>query len=405
MKLLFLVDQLDRYSLADSDLWTADLAARWVERGHSVHLICLLPLESWQEPFDPPGVTIARPTPDTFEAELGEALRHEPDAVHITSRGPFGPRVREILRDLPVLVDVHDFWPICPNDDLLRRPLLEACAVHHPHAQCGPCAGLSRLRAMDARREVAAGARIVIAHSAGQRRRLEAGLGRPVELVDYGVDPSRFRARPTPPLEADVLTLLTLPPRPRVLILGPPTQTRGAAHVLDLLVACRARLRDIEFVVAGRDATNPDWHHMLLAEAREMGLADHVRALTRVPESDLPALFAASDVAAAPWIGNAPGGLGLQQAMSSGLPIVGSPIGAVVELVSHGQDGLLIPVEQVSPFSRALCGLLVDDMARIVLGESARLHAIEHHDRERTLVALEGLYHRLRGTTRAGVAA
>jgi len=402
---LYLVDQLDRYSLTDADLWTADLATRWAERGHHVHVMCLQPLDAWQEPRDAPGVIISRPTPDTFEAELGEALREEPDVVHVSTRDPLGARVREILRELPMLLDIHDFWPICPNDDLLQRPRYDACALHHPDEHCGPCAGLLRLRAMEARRELVDAARIVVAHSPGQCLRLMAGLGRPVEHVGYGVDSTRFRARPAPPLENDVLTLLTLPPRPRVLFLGPPTHSRGAAHVLDLLVACRARLPDLEFVIAGRDATNPDWHHMLLKQAHEMGLSDHVRTLMRVPDSDLPALCAASDVGAAPWVGHEPGGLSVLQAMATGLPIVGSPKGAVGELVRHGLDGLLIPPDNVSAFSRALCGLLSDEMARIVLGESARLYVLEHHGRDRAMTALEGLYDRLRGTPRARVAA
>jgi glycosyltransferase involved in cell wall biosynthesis len=405
LRLLFLADALDRYSLTDSNLWTADLAAAFAERGHRVQVICVESLESWQEPFDPPGVTISRPTPETFEAELGDALRQVPDVVHVSTREPLSARVREILRELPVLLDVHDYWPICPNEDLLQRPNFEPCAFHYPQAPCGPCAGLSRLRTMEPRRDLASIARIVVAHSHSQRRRLVAGLRRPVELVSYGVDPQRYRARAGPPLETEVLSLLTLPPRPRVIFLGPPSHARGASRVLDLLVACRARLGDVEFVIAGRDLANPDWHHMLVAEAREMGLGDSVRCLIRVPETDLPALFAASDVAAAPWIGHEPGGTAILQAMATGLPVVGSPVGALAEIVRHGHDGLLIPGDLTSPFSNALCGVLSDNMARIVLGESARLHAIEKHDRARSLVNLEGLYDRLRGPAHAAVAA
>ena len=397
MRILYLVDQLDRCSLTDSSLWTFDLAADRAAQGHTVHVLCLHPLEAWQEPRDPAGVTVSRPTPDQFESELGEALRIEPDVVHVGTRGPLGARVIEILRELPVLLDVHDFWPICPNDDLLQRPDSTPCALHHPHERCGPCAGLSRLRAMSERRELADAARIVISHSPGQCLRLQTGLGRPIQYVGYGVDTARYRSRPAPPLVDEGLRLLTLAPRPRVLCLGPPTHTRGAERLLDLLVACRARLPEVEFVMAGRDPANPDWHHMLLKEAHEMGLSDHVRVMTAVPESDLPALCAASDVAAAPWSGSEHGGLAILHAMSTGLPVVGSPSGAVAELVRHGSDGLLIPPDQVTPFAQALCGLLTDQVARIVLGESARLRVVEMHGRERTFVALERLYERLGG--------
>ena len=108
---------------------------------------------------------------------------------------------------LPVLLDVHDFWPICPNDDLLKRPGHEPCAEHYPFTGCGACAGLTRLRAMDERTELARAARVIVAHSDFMRTRLQTGLGRPVELIDPGVDTERFRPDPAPPLAPEAAEL------------------------------------------------------------------------------------------------------------------------------------------------------------------------------------------------------
>ena len=405
MRILILADHLDRHSLTESELWIADIAERWAESGHRVEVLCVHPLESWQEPAEIAGVTVHRPSAETFEPELGEILRLAPDIVHVTTRGPLSARVCEILRDLPTLLDVHDYWPICPNDDLLQRPSFDACAVHHPDPRCGSCSGLLRLRTMESRRVLAESAGVVMAHGTGQRARLESGLGRPVEFLDLGVDPLRFRARATPPLEPEAVGLVTSPPRPRALFLGPPAHALGAGNVFDLLVATRARLPDVEFVVAGRDPSNPDWHHLLTAQAREMGLLDHLRLLTRVPASDLPAVYAACDVAIAPRVENQPGSLSVLQAMAVGLPVVGTPGGTLGELVRQAQEGLLISPEDVPAFSDALSTLLSDEMARIVLGESARLRVIEQHDRSRTMATLADLYDRLRGNTRARAAA
>ena len=405
MRILILADHLDRYSLTESELWIADVAERWAEAGHRVEVLCLHPLEAWQEPAELNDVTVHRPGPDSFEPELGELLRLAPDVVHVSSRGPVSARVCEILRDLPMLLDVHDYWPICPNDDLLERPGYQPCGIHHPDPRCGSCSGLIRLRAMESRSLLAQSAGAVVAHSPGQRRRLEGGLGRPVDVLDLGVDPLRFRARATPPLEPEMVGLATSPPRPRALFLGPPTQAFGASNVLDLLIATRARLADVEFVVAGRDPANPDWHHLLTAQAREMGLTSHLRLMTRVPWSDLPSLFAACDVGIAPRLEQQPGSLSVLQAMAAGLPVIGTPGGALGELVRHGQEGLLISPTELPAFSNALSTLLSDEMARIVLGESARLRVIERHDRSRSMAALADLYDRLRGNTRTRSAA
>jgi glycosyltransferase involved in cell wall biosynthesis len=358
--------------------------------------VCLRALESWQRPAELAGVAVRESGPEGFEVALGDALERQPDVVHVASAGPLGPRVIEILRELPVLVDVHDFWPICPNDDLLRRPRLLPCGEHYPFQGCGACAGLSRLRAMEDRLELLASARAIVAHSSFNRVRLNAGLGRAIELLDYGVDTTRFRPDPDPPLSPEVGVLFASRERPRVLFLGPPAHARGADKLIDLLVAVKARFPQVEFVVAGRDPANPDWDQVFRAEARELGLGDHVNVLPMVPMSDLPALYASCHLGIAPVVANEPGGLFVLQALAAGLPVVASPAGAIQEIVRQGEEGLLIPARETASFANAICTLLVDPQARAALGETARLTAVEHHDLARTVFALEELYHRLR---------
>ncbi len=396
MKILLLADGLEASWLDEPALWLHDLAARWVARGHRVHALCVHPVESWQQPEDPPGITVWRPERDAFEAVLGEALALEPDVVHVASSGPYGPRVVEILRELPLLLDVYDDWPICPNHDLLRRPSLEPCGEHYPFAGCGPCAGLSRLRAMEEKIELAASARLIVAHSAYNRVRLSTGLGRPVELVPYGIELARFCEQPEPPTAPELRAMFDARDRPRVLFLGPPSHARGAGKLLDIAVAVSARVPDVEFVVAGRDPLNPDWDQVFHAEALELGLREHVRVLPRVLLADLPGLYASCQLAMAPLVHQEPGGLFLLQALATGMPVIASPLGAVQDLVRQGEEGLLVPPREMSAFANAICTLLLDPMARMAFGESGRLRVVENHDIERSAHALDLLYDRLR---------
>lgn len=401
MRILFLVDDLDGTSLSEPALWLGDVMERWVSRGHRVDVLCRRPLEG-EEPDDPQGMRVMRPSEKDFEVTLGEMLQTPPDVVHVATQGPFGPRVVETMDELPVLLDVHDYWPICPNDDLLRRPPMKACAEHFPYAGCGECAGLTRLRAMEERGELVRRASAVMAHSNVNRVRLQAGLDRPVDLVDYGVDAQRFCLEPEPPLSPAVAELLSRRDRPRVLFLGPPSVRRGAALLVDLLVGMRSRVPGVELVVAGRDPAQPDADQVLWAEARELGLADSLRILARVPPHDLPALNAACDVGIAPSIGEEPAALFVEQAMASGLPVIASPKGAHEELIRHGEEGLLIPPGDLGAFTAGICGLLLDPLARPVFRDAARLRALERHDRDRALLALEEIYERLsRGVQRS----
>ena len=395
MKVLFLVDDLDGTSLSEPVLWLSDVMERWVSRGNRVDVICRRSPEGDGEIDDPQGMRVMRPSEREFEVVLGEMLETPPDVVHVASKGPFGPRVVETMDELPVLLDVHDFWPVCPNDDLLRRPQMKACPEHFPFAGCGECAGLTRLRAMDERSELARRARAVIAHSQVGRARLQAGLQRTVDLIDYGVDAQRFSPEPEPPLSPAVAELLSRRDRPRVLFLGPPSMRRGASLLVDLLVGLRSRVPGVELVIAGRDPEHPDADQVLWAEARELGLADSLRILPRVPPHDLPALNAACDVGIAPSLGEEPAALFLVQAMASGLPVIASPLGAHEELIRHGEEGLLLPPQDLAAFTTGICSILLDPLARPMFQDAARLRALERHDRERSMVALEEVYERV----------
>jgi glycosyltransferase involved in cell wall biosynthesis len=400
VKLLLVLESLRSTELDEAGLWLSDVAARGAERGYRMEMIAMHPTESGCPPEPIPGVEVQFPAPDQFEAALGASLASQPDVVHVACDGPFGPRVVEILRELPVLLDVHDFWPICPAGDLMRRPKLLPCGEHYPFHACGSCAGLARLRGMEERVQIASGAEMVMAHSAFNRVRLNAGLGRSIEFIDYGVDVERFRPDPDPPWLPEIMEMFASRERPRAIFLGPPTPARGGERVIDLLVALAARIPDVELVVGGRDPGNPGWEQMVTAEAHEMGLARNFRSLPSVPTRDLPALYASCQVAVSPMMGSEAGGLFAEQALACGLPIVASPSGALQDLVREGAEGVFVPAAETAAFADAVCALLADPGTRAGYAEAARLRACEKHDLQRSVFELEELYHRVRGPGR-----
>jgi glycosyltransferase involved in cell wall biosynthesis len=395
MKLLLVADRLECSSLNETGLWLTSVATGLARRGHALRVLCLEPLDPNEAPEDPPGIPVWRPGENAFDDALGEALAENPDVLHVATAGPLGARVVESLRELRVLLDVHGFWPICPNGDLLRRPGFQACGEHFPYAGCGPCAGLSRMRAMNERTALASAARVILTHSVFNRVRLNAGLGRTVDVLGYGVDGERFRPDPDPPGAPDIAALLAHPDRPRVLLLGPPTPARGGLRIVDLLTAIRVRMPDAEIVVAGQDPENPDIDQVLIAEARELGLVSHLHTFPRVAASDLPALHAACRVAVAPGPGYDGGGLFVLQAMASGLPVVAAPLGALQDLLHDGEDGLFVPTRDLPGLANALCGLLADDARRAALGAAARREALGRHALADALTRLERIYERM----------
>lgn len=386
-------DAFDASAMRESTRWLRSVAAHWTARGHHVRVIVRAHAESESaaEAEDDAGVHVWRPPSSRLEETLGAALDPEPDVLLMASMGPFGPRIVEILRDLPVLLDAHDFHSICPNDDLLRRPQSMPCGEHYPHPHCGSCAGLTRLRAMEERMALTAAARVIVTHSSYARTRLSAALGRRVELVEYGVDADRFGEGAAAPESEEIAAMLATPTVPRALFLGPPTLPRGAGSVMDMLVALQARVHDAEIVVAGSDADAPEWQDAFVAEARELGVLEHVRVLPGLLPADLPALHKACSVAMAPLVALEAGGLSIIEAMASGLPVVASPLGAVQDIIEDGEDGLLVTATDIPEFADALQRLMLDPAAREELGSSARARVVERYGLDRSLRRLETL--------------
>ena len=345
---------------------------------------------------DVPGVTVWRPNAGGIEPALMGALEQNPDIVHLASAGPWSPETVRALAASPLVLDAHGFWPVCAAGDLVQRPSLIDCPHHHPHELCGGCAGLLHLRAMEERVPLGVEARVVIAHTVAARDRLEEALKRPVECIRPGVDAFAFSPEPRTPMSPEIDALLLQPRPPRVLLLGDFGGQRNAVSLADLLVALNARVPEVEIVIPACDDDEPAGPQRLLTEAREMGLLDQVHVFHEVPPEDMPALLAACDVACLPCTLPASGGLRVMQALSAGLPIVAHTGGAIAELVTHGVEGLLVPVEPVGAFAQAVAGVLNDRDGRAQFAERCRLAAMERFDIERAVYAHEEVYHRAR---------
>jgi len=410
-----LVDAHQASAMEESARWLHDVAARRAAAGHDILVLEAGGLgEAPPAPYDdPPGVRVLRPASDAFEAALGEALEEEPDVVHVATPGPLGSRVVEILRELPVLLDVHDFWPVCPRGDLLRSPRLRPCGEHFPHPACTSCAGMPRMRLMEERLALAASAATVVTHSSFARARLNAGLRRRIEVVPYGVDTARFHAdgdTARPPADdvpretlaqwSALEAMIATPATPRVLLLGDPSPARGSHLLLDLFVALRARVPDAELVVALGDGARRAWGTAFSAEARGMGLEERVRMLPALPRRWLPSLYRACQVAVAPVVAHEPGGLAALEAMAAMVPLVAAPSGALQDLIADGEEGLLVDAADVTAFADALHRLLADPAARAAMGEAARVRVLRDYTIQRSIARLESFYDGLRDQRR-----
>ncbi len=88
-------------------------------------------------------------------------------------------------------------------------------------------------------------------------------------------------------------------------------------------------------------------------------------------------------------------GLAALEAMSSGVPVIGTTAEGVPELIESGETGYLLPVGDVAGMARRAIEVLTDEERHAAMGKRAREVAIERYDASRIVPMYEDLYARV----------
>jgi glycosyltransferase involved in cell wall biosynthesis len=112
-------------------------------------------------------------------------------------------------------------------------------------------------------------------------------------------------------------------------------------------------------------------------------------------------LFHQADIFVLPAIGECYGHV-ICEAMATGLPVVATKVGAIPELVTDGETGLLVPPSSPSALADALRMLIRHPDRRLSMGERALQLARRDHDATRNIEAILELMTGLSGVQRGG---
>ncbi len=206
-----------------------------------------------------------------------------------------------------------------------------------------------------AERSVALRASLVVAVSTEEQRELRSWGVAPdrVRVVPCGVDLAHFTPEgPSAPRGSTR----------RAVSVGGLAEHGGAETVVRALAA----VPGTELLVAGgpeaarlrTDAETVRLHRV----AREAGVADRVRFLSRVTREDVPVLLRSADV----FVDVSryePVGTNAVQAMACGVPVVASDVGGHRDAVVHEVTGLLVPPRDPRVLAAQLRALLGDVVA------------------------------------------
>jgi glycosyltransferase involved in cell wall biosynthesis len=137
----------------------------------------------------------------------------------------------------------------------------------------------------------------------------------------------------------------------RIAFLGRLHPTKG----LDILVRAIASLPNAPLELHVYGIHEDPVEGAYVRSLRQAAAGDpRIRFSAPVPSDQVPALLRDYDVLAVPsrWLETGP--LVVLEAFAAGLPVIGSKLGGLVELVDHGVNGLLVEPESVESWSAAL---------------------------------------------------
>lgn len=211
--------------------------------------------------------------------------------------------------------------------------------------------------------------------------------------IYYGVDPGPFERAATMPAseKARLRASLGLAPDDVVFVCVA-RFARQKAHEVLLEALGKVESRDVRLLLVGDDPFG-DGKRKAEAVARDLRLGD--RAVFTGIRRDVPELLAISDgfVMASRWEGL---GLVFLEAMAASLPVVATRVSAVPEVVSDGETGLLVPVDDPAALAAALTRLARDADLRRGLGRAGARRVRERFGLERMVEETLAVYRGVR---------
>ena len=368
-----------------------DLDRMLVERGHVVHVLA----------------GVGDLGPDDGTSMDGIAFHTYPYASGLDGLAKYRYGKRENRERFGRLQQEHGFDAV-----VLNQPLCAAGVLSHPESRkipkiysfvspwpeewriANPDAGLVRrwvhygsrkrmeriaLRASDA---IMVESRFIDA----QLRKLHPEIdGGKVRLCPGAVDLQRFdpgesraecREKLGLPREATILlTLRRLVPR---------------MGVNNLLRALRD-LPEVRLVIGGDGPLRGE----LEREAKSLG--DRVRFQGYVPEAELPLLYRAADLLVLPTRELEGFGLVAVEAMACGTPAVGTPVGAIPEVLGELDSRLVLPGVEPGEIARGISGVLGDKDFLASVGSRCRRYVADRFDWRKIIDDIEKLFEDLVG--------
>lgn len=214
-------------------------------------------------------------------------------------------------------------------------------------------------------------------------------------IIPNGIDVAHFSG-PVPPAEG------CGDGRPTILFVGRMEPRKGLRYLLRAYVQVKREMPDARLIIVGPDGPESRARRGYQRFVTSQGVQDVIFA-GYVPYQDLPRYYQSADVSCTPATGFESQGYVVLEALAAGTPVVASAIDGYAKVITHGQEGLLVPPKDPQALALALVHLLADKELRKEMGHHARQRAQEF-SWDRVARSVLAYYERLLNEVRSPVA-
>ena len=201
-------------------------------------------------------------------------------------------------------------------------------------------------------------------------------------VIPNGTDLDHFR----PTSRSAAREKAGIPDEAKIFLYIGPLEYRKGVHLLPAAFREVAeRDRNAMLVVAGTDHLSApgsgSMRRWLEIRLEIEGIEDRALFLGTVSHESLPGVYAMADVLVVPSLVESFGNV-VVEAMATGLPIIATLSGGPQEIVRHGETGILVPPNNTTALTSAMCEILLDPEAARDAGHAARHDAVARFDRK-----------------------
>jgi glycosyltransferase involved in cell wall biosynthesis len=144
---------------------------------------------------------------------------------------------------------------------------------------------------------------------------------------------------------------------------------KGVTYLVSAMSRVVEQHPESMLVLVGKGDDRGEEETKVKKQVESLGLADKVRFLGWRPDVD--EIMGCFDIFVLPSLNEGMGRV-LVEAMAAGLPIVGSQVGGIPDLVKDGKNGLLVPAADASALENAISALIVDKTKRKRMGKAGK---------------------------------